>query len=627
MKRSNDSRPLLVPANEVASCEPSAEHPNCIACQRFKRATSPFMKPSGQTNEPELVNIGEGPGSTEDKLGEHFKGRSGRLLRAWIGEAGWNADESAWVNGVKCGQGTPTLKELRLCRPFLLRDLMRMKPKLIMALGASAGKALLNDGNLKVKSTRNRELAIPDLTHKPDYVTLTTHPSAYLHGNEYAKKQIISDYRQLRNREQVKPLESNRAMTLAGVQYICKGFSKLPSFGCDLEWSTELGVILTVAVYHPTWGAYWFPVDHPESPFTFSELEGPLNTLFGGDALVIGHNYTGDMAMLAKWGINTAGPICDTFVLAKMIDENYPDKTLEHLVMKHCGYPDYAKDMRPYKKGVKLETGELTKTGRPKMRTSKDYRHAPLNTLGPYNAGDAQGGYDFAAKFVPLCKELPWWGLFKMYMKAEKVLTRNTHEGFLVDGEKLDETTKQLEAEAQVLKARFVKLIRPYWYKKRVLRWKKGDLIPHDDDLRDLLFKRMRLPVIEKKKKGPSIDKFTMLELTRLAEGQDLKVIQALAGYTKMEQGEPVKVRGLKQYSTLLGHFFKRLHGKLVSKQRTVVIDEDTGEKIVLPAGIYFQPGYKIMGAKTGRLSSAPNIQQIPGIVRPSFVSRWRKKK
>lgn len=627
MSRSKDSAPLPVPANEVASSEPSSRHPNCQLCQRWKTAKNPFMRPSGQTSSPRLCNMGEGPGSVEDETGKHFMGRSGRLLRAWMEDAGEDPDAAAWINSVKCAEGTPTLKQIRLCRPFVLRDILRVKPKMLMALGASAGKSLLNDGGVTVKAWRNRSITIPDIGEQPGYTTLTTHPAAYIHGNENAKGQIISDYRQLRRVKTQRVLASTHLTSVADVSQVCKAFAKREAFGIDLEWSVDTGVILSVAMFHPEEGAYWFLVDHKESEWTFNDIRHALWVLCGStDAVKIGHHYTGDMLKLAEWGINTRGNIIDTFVLTKLIDENYPDKSLEHLVMKFLNYPDYAQDMAPYKKkGIRVFTGEHTKTGRPKIKWSKDFQHAPAAILGPYNAADAQGGYEYVEKYVARAKKQKWWPLYRMYMKAEKILTRNTHEGFLVDKEMLDAKTVELEKEAQALKRRFIRLASRYWYKRRIMRWKKGDLKPHDDDVRDLLFKRMGFSAVEMKKKGPSIDKFTMTELQRLSDpGDKLWVLRSLSGYTDMVKGEPVKVLGLSQYEKLLGSFFKRIRSKLVYREKQVFSED--GHEITIPAGWYFQPGYKIAGAKTGRLSSSPNIQQIPRIVRPAFITRWRKK-
>jgi uracil-DNA glycosylase len=104
----------------------------------------------------ELMFIGEGPGADEDAQGIPFVGRAGQLLTNMIKAMGIDRDDVYIANVVKCrppGNRTPERDECDTCGPFLMRQVAAIRPKVIVALGATAAKYLLdiNDsmGNLR----------------------------------------------------------------------------------------------------------------------------------------------------------------------------------------------------------------------------------------------------------------------------------------------------------------------------------------------------------------------------------------------------------------------------------------------------------------------------------------------
>jgi uracil-DNA glycosylase len=104
----------------------------------------------------ELMFIGEGPGADEDAQGIPFVGRAGQLLTNMIKAMGLSRDNVYIANVVKCrppGNRTPERDECDTCGPFLMRQVAAIRPKVIVALGATAAKYLLdiNDsmGNLR----------------------------------------------------------------------------------------------------------------------------------------------------------------------------------------------------------------------------------------------------------------------------------------------------------------------------------------------------------------------------------------------------------------------------------------------------------------------------------------------
>ncbi|MBI2679199.1 MAG: uracil-DNA glycosylase [Candidatus Koribacter versatilis] len=95
----------------------------------------------------ELMFVGEGPGADEDAKGEPFVGRAGQLLNKMIEAMGVQRADVYIANVVKCrppDNRTPERDEMETCSPFLYRQIAAIQPKVIVALGATATKALLN---------------------------------------------------------------------------------------------------------------------------------------------------------------------------------------------------------------------------------------------------------------------------------------------------------------------------------------------------------------------------------------------------------------------------------------------------------------------------------------------------
>jgi DNA polymerase len=95
----------------------------------------------------EVMVIGEGPGAEEDRRGEPFVGRAGRLLDAMLAAAGL-AGRVFITNTVfwrPPGNRTPTMAEQEVCAPFLERAIDLVRPRILLLVGAAAAKAVLKE--------------------------------------------------------------------------------------------------------------------------------------------------------------------------------------------------------------------------------------------------------------------------------------------------------------------------------------------------------------------------------------------------------------------------------------------------------------------------------------------------
>ena len=94
----------------------------------------------------DLMFVGEGPGADEDEQGLPFVGRAGQLLNNMIVAMGLRREDVYIANVVKCrppGNRTPERDECETCMPFLMRQIAAIRPKALVALGATAAKNLL----------------------------------------------------------------------------------------------------------------------------------------------------------------------------------------------------------------------------------------------------------------------------------------------------------------------------------------------------------------------------------------------------------------------------------------------------------------------------------------------------
>ena len=141
-----------------------------------------------------LCFFGEAPGADEDRQGEPFVGRAGKLLNDIISKGmGMTRDEIYILNVLKCrppGNRNPAPDEVTNCRQFFQRQLETIQPEFICCLGAIAAQSLL-ETTTAVGKLRGQ---IHD--YKGIAVVVTYHP-AYLLRNPAAKKETWKDIKLL----------------------------------------------------------------------------------------------------------------------------------------------------------------------------------------------------------------------------------------------------------------------------------------------------------------------------------------------------------------------------------------------------------------------------------------------
>ena len=114
----------------------AAEVGACTACRLHEGRTRAV--PGEGDPETEVVFVGEGPGSNEDREGRPFIGRAGGLLERMLGSIGWRRQDVFIANVVKCRppeNRDPEQDEIDACAPFLRRQLEVLDPAVVVTLG------------------------------------------------------------------------------------------------------------------------------------------------------------------------------------------------------------------------------------------------------------------------------------------------------------------------------------------------------------------------------------------------------------------------------------------------------------------------------------------------------------
>lgn len=159
----------------------------CHGCDLWRAATQTVFGEGAR--EADLMFVGEQPGDQEDQQGRPFVGPAGRLFDKALDDVGIDRTHVYVTNAVKHFKWQPRGKrrihqkpswaEMTACRPWLDAELDAVKPRVLVALGATAAQSLLGK---QFRVTKQRgELVDSPLA---EYVTATIHPSAILRAED-----------------------------------------------------------------------------------------------------------------------------------------------------------------------------------------------------------------------------------------------------------------------------------------------------------------------------------------------------------------------------------------------------------------------------------------------------------
>ena len=166
----------------------------CRLCSLCRQITHK-VPGQGDRSAP-LMLIGEGPGQVEDEEGLAFVGPAGQLLTKMLEAIQLPRDRVYICNIVKCrppNNRVPTPEEAEACRIHLRMQTYLVKPKVIVLLGSTAAKNIL-DPELRITRERGKWTV-----RKGVWIMPTYHPSALLRDPD-KKKEAWEDMKSLRSR-------------------------------------------------------------------------------------------------------------------------------------------------------------------------------------------------------------------------------------------------------------------------------------------------------------------------------------------------------------------------------------------------------------------------------------------
>src|SRR5262245_29647337 len=166
---------------------------DCTRCKLHRLGRRQIVFGVGNPD-AELMFVGEAPGGDEDIQGIPFVGRAGQLLTKIIEAIGLKREDVYIANVIKCRppqNRNPEQDEVDTCEPFLFQQVDIIKPKVIVALGTFAARALLRTLD-PISRLRGRVYAYRGAKLVP-----TFHP-AYLLRNPASKREVWEDMKVVR---------------------------------------------------------------------------------------------------------------------------------------------------------------------------------------------------------------------------------------------------------------------------------------------------------------------------------------------------------------------------------------------------------------------------------------------
>jgi len=195
----------FLPSHPTLECLREAAA-GCRGCDLWRHATQTVF---GEGPKRAVVMlVGEQPGDQEDREGHPFVGPSGRLLDEGLKAAGIDRARVYVTNAVKHFKFVrveltrrrlhkkPAPGEVRACHPWLEQEIRLVRPRVIVALGATAAQALLGP---KFKVTQQRGKAVT--SDWAGTVIATVHPSSVLRApvdaREQARREFFADLKRV----------------------------------------------------------------------------------------------------------------------------------------------------------------------------------------------------------------------------------------------------------------------------------------------------------------------------------------------------------------------------------------------------------------------------------------------
>ncbi len=188
VRRSVDDGPDA-PTPVIDPAKLAAEVARCTRCDLHRERTQTVFGIGNLS--ADLLIIGEAPGAEEDRLGEPFVGRAGKLLNSMLRAIGLTREQVYIANILKCrppGNRDPSPEEVANCASYLARQVDIIRPRMILAVGRIAAQNLLHR-TTPIGKMRGQRYTYGD----PEIPVIVTYHPAYLLRSPREKRKAWAD--------------------------------------------------------------------------------------------------------------------------------------------------------------------------------------------------------------------------------------------------------------------------------------------------------------------------------------------------------------------------------------------------------------------------------------------------
>lgn len=531
-----------------------------------------------------IMLVGEAPGQDEDEEGVPFVGVSGQLLNQVLQQTGIDRNEIYITNAVKCAtpdeNTKPTKKEINLCRDYLVSEIAKVKPKIIVCLGAVALEAVLKRAG--ITKLKNNVLFSEEFNAKvipvwhPAYILRNPlEESSLIAGFELVKKELSSD--KILQKDDVKTKYADVSKHPEKINLLLDKLEATEEFVIDLETTSLTPSVAKIICFAFSWGV-GLGITVRYDALSKDQLDR-LREILLSKKTKIGHNIKYDIQVLRANGIKIRGPYFDTMTALSLINENMKEKGLDACVLTYTNMGEYWIEVEDYKK-------EYSRKHKIK-KESFSYDLLPYYMLSLYAQKDADATYRLYKKFL---RELKRQDLLEFYNKyvlpIMEVLVQIEYRGVKVDIEKLEalieDYSKKLKENNNIVlqdpsvksyqKIRAKRLARKYiekWESSRTLksrfssgmeyakkRIKREEVIFNPGSpkqLGEVLFKVLDImPIKYTDTKAPSTDEEV---LTILAEENNVDLCKKILDYRGVQKFLSTYLIGTLENAKLDGRF------------------------------------------------------------------------
>jgi len=550
---------------------------NCEVCPLLKEGSYNPHNYWGNLDHPDVLFVGEAPGKTEKATGKVFQGRAGKKLISNLKAIGIDnfamtnvvacrpevIDKSGFEEKIKDRKPSPT--EIKHCAENLDAIIAQVKPKFIVALGATAMQRFKITGGI----TNNRGSFFDTSYGK---VLPIFHP-AYILRSPNFEIEFKQDLEKLKSAIETGDITRSKPTgnyivieEIEDVEILEKELSSAKVFAFDIE-STGLRFykdkIMGIGFCAKEGLAYYIPLLESRTLKQYwGEEQGlVIDTLSrimsDPKPAKIAHNGKFDIKFIQHhWNIKVRNFAIDTMLLHYLLDENRP-----HGLKGLAGF--YFPEMKDYD----LELRDSLKV---KDMDDETFGNVPLEILGPYCAMDCETTYRLAKILIPELKKFPKLQklFFDLYMPLSKVYTEAELLGVKIDVKYIHQITKESKAKIRRLQRKIFEVAGEEFN------------LNSPKQLIEILFTKLQFPILLKTASGNPSTAEAALKAIQGKRLKNKKIIDWILEY-----------RGLnKMTSTYLEPMVNRA---------------DEHDRI--------HPSFLLHGTVTGRVSSKdPNIQNIP---------------